>query len=468
MMNNIRKLIEQDESGFMHKCNYDMHFPDNKFHLNCPISRNSDVARSLAPNVCSDESCAYLLDQLSVAKENITPVIDHIINHASIFTNTDFTSNYNSCCYLTGEQFGGAIIASRILNSVNDNLNKIEEIRSLNLPGVEVIVNTAACVSDCVADPSALTGLDRIYIDKDLIRQLIELHEFMGMTIYRLRDMQVCRSNFIGPPRGFSIPSDKRGVKRNIGGACSPCCARKKSPRRNKSNQSYPVKSSQSREVRAYPCCCYSKRKKCPPTSGGPTPRKTKSRSAIIKPITTCSTPGNATDDACSRELVRLQREYDELSATLNALQCGTRNPSRHSFSVSKTSMRGDSRHSVRGNSRTSFKGSKTSLGRGSKSSMHQMSTTGHQKSRSKSCTNVSDSKINSLQQAKQTILDCLAELSEVRKFLREVCKLEASLESSIEIQEEPCGKECCRQDTNHIHAKLNGIPVVLKMNKRC
>lgn len=75
--------------------------------------------------------------------------------------------------------------------------------------------------------------------------------------------------------------------------------------------------------------------------------------------------------------------------------------------------------------------------------------------------------KVTDISGARRCILECLVELAEVRKYLKNVDNgEEVDMINQIRLTGYP-KKECCsRQDIPHLHAKLNGIPIVVKLNQ--
>lgn len=89
---------------------------------------------------------------------------------------------------------------------------------------------------------------------------------------------------------------------------------------------------------------------------------------------------------------------------------------------------------------------------------------------RSQSATYVREgtpSNVSNIDEAKQKIMDCLNELSNIRTFLKTTASTELDMENQLEIVGSVAkGRDCCDRNFPHIHATLNGIPVVLQLNK--
>lgn len=437
-------------------------------------------------------SCKNILEKLYVAKSSMIPVIDEIIHSASAISNTDYKwKSKASICSVSIEKFAGALKASKILEEVNFNLSKINDVQrdlELNLPNTDVIINTL-CYADCAANPQTLGPNDRVYINKELMRQLIELHEFLGMTIYRLKETEnikpnkstisTTRKSETTVPNKKIYPSQTDNMKNTnvsyVSGDRSTiksiydddsCCGyathtvKISSPKESKKEENkHEVKSSQSSDVRSYPfCCCPRKSKKKPSKTKVSQEKKkvdetcctcnsTTVQSVTYSPDTTKKTRsstvtqsertyGSASEyssertDPCRQELERLQREYNALNETLAALK-----------QIAASS------------------GSEAEL----RKKINNIQVTG-----SKSISTVKSARrINDMTDAKRCILECLEELSEVRKFLKAANNAELDLQSKIQLEGSPENKDCCTIDGDtHLHAKLNGIPVILKLNQ--
>lgn len=65
--------------------------------------------------------------------------------------------------------------------------------------------------------------------------------------------------------------------------------------------------------------------------------------------------------------------------------------------------------------------------------------------------------------------MECLQELSSIRTFVNSACPElpEIDMQNQLEIVGGLTkSRECCKRNFPHIHATLNGIPVVLQLNK--
>lgn len=438
------------------------------------------------------DSCQNLLEKLYLAKSNMIPVIDEIINSASIFTSTDCKMrNKTTICSVSVEKFVGALKASKILEEVHTNLSKtnhLDDRFDFNLPNTDVIINTL-CYADCAVNPEKLGPNDRVYINKDLMRQLIELHEFLGLTIHRLREAEtvpISKTSPVQKPQKSQKPEKSEKpeisqkpqkiitsevqstvtIEKHAARHDHSCCSFSDhappplKPAQEK--KSHPVKKSQSDEKSGSLCCgcCKKKKKK--------TPLKKKQRQCqsvccacnlVDEPrqsLTAVSENLDDDDDRCRQELERMQREYTTLSETLRALK-GIASTHESCTELRKTigNIEDEPAPSINEMPQRVHNMDKKSSIRTNKSG-NTMTGTG------------SNRKITDINEAKQCIIDCLQHLSQVRQFLKDVNGLELDMQNNIELEGSPANKECCRIDgTNtHIHAKLNGVPVILKLNK--
>lgn len=89
---------------------------------------------------------------------------------------------------------------------------------------------------------------------------------------------------------------------------------------------------------------------------------------------------------------------------------------------------------------------------------------------RSKSATYVRDgtpSTVSNIDEAKQKIMECLNELSNIRVFLNTTSPTELDMENQLQLIGSLANKrDCCDKTFPHIHATLNGIPIVLQLNE--
>lgn len=68
---------------------------------------------------------------------------------------------------------------------------------------------------------------------------------------------------------------------------------------------------------------------------------------------------------------------------------------------------------------------------------------------------------------AKQNLLECLTELAEIREYFTQNADEKVDITSQIVVTKLSSDEACCkRQNIPHLHALLNGVPVVLKLNK--
>lgn len=151
----------------------------------------SNVNQNLCERfICENEHLIKILNKLHLAKESLNPVIEEIISSASKLTSEDYKNMRGNCepiCSVTTAQFAGAVEASKLLYEINEHLNDADKHWSSNNENQiknEFTVNTIV-VPEAGAVPA--TSADRIFIDKELMQQLIELHDLLGDTIKRLR-----------------------------------------------------------------------------------------------------------------------------------------------------------------------------------------------------------------------------------------------------------------------------------------
>lgn len=75
--------------------------------------------------------------------------------------------------------------------------------------------------------------------------------------------------------------------------------------------------------------------------------------------------------------------------------------------------------------------------------------------------------KVRDVETAKQNLLECLTELAEIRQFFTENVDEKVDITSQIILTKSSTDESCCeRKNIPHLHALLNGVPVVLKLNK--
>lgn len=142
-----------------------------------------------------------ILQKLYLARRILNPVIDEIITTASTISETELTIATNTpLCSLSKQEYRGAVRASQIFKEVNDELirkyKKVPLIASKNFrfPTSKTIVNMVTVPNKC-QNKSILEVADRIYIDKELMLQLIDLYEILGETIRKLREKEHSQQN---------------------------------------------------------------------------------------------------------------------------------------------------------------------------------------------------------------------------------------------------------------------------------
>lgn len=71
------------------------------------------------------------------------------------------------------------------------------------------------------------------------------------------------------------------------------------------------------------------------------------------------------------------------------------------------------------------------------------------------------------MERAKLTVLQCLKELADIQDFLKNREGDDLNLASQVLLTKLSRDETCCKdQDISHLHATLNGIPVVLKLKQ--
>lgn len=88
---------------------------------------------------------------------------------------------------------------------------------------------------------------------------------------------------------------------------------------------------------------------------------------------------------------------------------------------------------------------------------------------RSKSATYIRDgatAPVHNINDAKKKILDCLGELSNIHTFLNSEERVEIDLENQLQLVGDIKNRDCCNRNFPHLHATLNGIPIILQLNK--
>lgn len=165
--------------------------------LEAICDRLSETNRSL-----DRAQVAKILQKLYLARRILNPVIDEIITTASTISETELTTAQNSpICSLSKQDYKGALRASQIFKEVNEELiqkyNKLPLVAGKNFrfPTSRTIVNMVATSSNKNQNKSILEVADRIYIDKSLMLQLIDLYEILGETIKRLKEKESAQKN---------------------------------------------------------------------------------------------------------------------------------------------------------------------------------------------------------------------------------------------------------------------------------
>lgn len=163
-----------------------------------------DAAPSMVPvnNSRTLDKTHYgkILQKLYFARRILNPVIDEIITTASTISETELSVSANvPLCSLSKQEYRGALRASQIFREVNEELvhkyNKIPFIAEnhFRFPTSKTIVNMVVAPTHS-QNKNVLEAADRIYIDKELMLQLIELYEVLGDTIRRLKEKEVCQT----------------------------------------------------------------------------------------------------------------------------------------------------------------------------------------------------------------------------------------------------------------------------------
>lgn len=139
-----------------------------------------------------DTGCiSRVLQKLYLARRSLNPVIDEIINNASKFSSTDVRHGCEPVCTLTQRHIAGAINAGKIFQEVTNELHKKRNSgtvivgETFRFPSSHTIVNIAF-----VPENQSAVDINRIYIDKELVLQLIDLYEMLGRTIEQIKKCQ--------------------------------------------------------------------------------------------------------------------------------------------------------------------------------------------------------------------------------------------------------------------------------------
>lgn len=170
---------------------------------------------------CDNQFLLNILNKLFRAKESLNPVIEEIIQNASNLTVEDYKSLKGSnepICSVTTAQFAGAVEASKLLYEINEHLNEADKkvAKKAEFETNEFAMN-AFVYSTSTVPLRNKNSSERISIDKELMQQLIELHDLLGDTIRRLK----LSSN------NTPIYSTKTTKSATRKASCSPCCKSK-------------------------------------------------------------------------------------------------------------------------------------------------------------------------------------------------------------------------------------------------
>lgn len=166
-----------------------------------------------------------ILQKLYLARRILNPVIDEIITTASTISETELTvATSTPLCSLSKQEYKGAVRASQIFKEVNDELiRKYRKVplfagTNFHFPSSKTIVNMVSVAGNKCQSRNILEVADRIYIDKELMLQLIDLYEILGETIRRLREKENAQLNkSIGPIEPLASSSQKSFHSANSG-----------------------------------------------------------------------------------------------------------------------------------------------------------------------------------------------------------------------------------------------------------
>lgn len=142
-----------------------------------------------------DEKCITRnLQKLYLARKKLSPVIDEIINSATRISATEIAAlkySNSPLCSVTTKQISDAINASKMFQEVNEELNKKNKNKTSLIIGETFRFPTSShTVMNVMIVPNDNAKTDRVYIDKDLMLQLIEVYELLGKTIEKLKQHQ--------------------------------------------------------------------------------------------------------------------------------------------------------------------------------------------------------------------------------------------------------------------------------------
>lgn len=152
-----------------------------------------------------------ILQKLYLARKSLNPVIDEIISSAAKMPSTAVKVQCSNkpLCILTRNQFSGAVTAGKLFQEVTEELsthksNPTKETMNFSMP--ETIINMAFCKSKKKKKKKGLEEFpEKIYIDKELMLQLIELYEVLDKTIKQLRERSKQQESPSAMKKGSSL-----------------------------------------------------------------------------------------------------------------------------------------------------------------------------------------------------------------------------------------------------------------------
>lgn len=476
---------------------------------------NFKIIPSACPNACpkreiqvsiqdNNQYILNILQKLQMAKQNLSPVIEEIISCASTMSIMDYkqlcTKN-SPLCTVTAAQFAGAIQASKLLYEVNEHLNQVDKgkpCKCNQLFNADITVNTLTYPDNRI-DSRNVSNCDRIFIDKELMQQLIELHELLGDTIQRLRMKQEQTDCYGEPSECTMVTSQsKRQMypdnysKSSLQSRCS------KSAEKDSGGKEGTFSYDHQEHYLSYnltptnnPVTCPNPQK-CPVLSQmdpkmlsfsqESTYTKAESRKKSCCPKKGPSESEIKKRKKREKKLRKLQKKQEKQAK--KAQKKREKEARKSQCPRKKRNLSSCCKCAPKKSENTLYYG-RVPIGPGvceASSYRHQLEITktvekpsmsnklSVTQNKSKSTTiiqNGNAGNINSLDEAKKCILDCLAELSEVRKFLKRTQQKELDMENQIVVTGDMKSRECCeRENKSHVHATLNGIPIVLQLNE--
>lgn len=182
---------------------------------------------------CDNRYLLNIINKLSMAKENLNPVIEEIISSASKLNKDDYKhlkEKNDPICSVTTAQFAGAVEASKLLYEINADLNEHDKKARKQINRVQPGNETTDFAINAFVYPTTINGnsAERIFIDKELMQQLIDLHELLGDTITRLKVRESGGASGYYSTKSPSSKPSKKGT-----------CCKKKEPK--KQVQSRPI-----------------------------------------------------------------------------------------------------------------------------------------------------------------------------------------------------------------------------------